>query len=208
MLGRLDESIEFQKQAIALDPLRVAFYAYLGNLLYEAARYEEAITAFRKALDLNPEHGFIHSGLGQILLAQGHLQEALAEMHREPVESEKLTGEALVYHALGHRQESDAALTALIAIPGANNSSVSVGSINQGRALGALTTLIDSASSAPYLVSADGSSVTNELATNGRQSAAPERRPGSAASSAVNSAAFEAPGGADLIWDTLHLGRT
>ena len=115
MLGDLDEAVELQRQAIALDPLRVAFHAYLGNLLYEVGRYGEAQAVFRKALELNPEHGYIHGALGQTLLAQGHFQEALAEMQQEPVESEKLTGEVLVYHALDRGQESDAALTALIA---------------------------------------------------------------------------------------------
>ena len=115
MLGRLHEAIELQKEAIALDPLQPGSYVLLGNLLYEAGSYEEASTAFHKALELNPEHAFAHEGLGKVILAQGHPNEALVEIHQEPLEGQKLVGEALVYHALGREQDSTAALTALIA---------------------------------------------------------------------------------------------
>src|SRR5262249_48133462 len=51
---------------------------------------------------------------GQILLAQGRPQQALAEIEQEVSGDRKLFGEALVYHSLGRPQDSDAALQQLI----------------------------------------------------------------------------------------------
>jgi len=50
-----------------------------------------------------------------VYLAQAHPQEALAEMERESEPPMRLYGQALAYHALGRKKESDAALAELIA---------------------------------------------------------------------------------------------
>jgi tetratricopeptide (TPR) repeat protein len=114
MLGHLNKSIDLQKKAIALDPLQVGIYVVLGDELFNAGRYEEATVVLRKAMELNPQHAYTHNGLGGVLLAQGHFQEALAEMQQEPDEMARLQGEALAYHALGRQRDSDAALRELI----------------------------------------------------------------------------------------------
>jgi len=57
----------------------------------------------------------VHSNFGLVLLAQFRLDEALHEMEREKFELLRLYGFALVYHALGKKTESDAALRNLIA---------------------------------------------------------------------------------------------
>jgi predicted Zn-dependent protease len=80
-----------------------------------AGRYDEAQAALQKALDLNPQAAFVHLTLGKILIAEGKPQPALAEIEKEPLEWGKLTGQALAYHALGREQDSNAALTDLIA---------------------------------------------------------------------------------------------
>jgi TolB-like protein/DNA-binding winged helix-turn-helix (wHTH) protein/Flp pilus assembly protein TadD len=112
-LGRLDEAIALTQEASILDPLRTN--AYLGALLLTAGRYDEAKASVEKALSMNQKLEGAHAKLGAILLAQGHAQAALAEMDAEPGEWEKLTGQALIYHALGRTHDSDAALSKLIA---------------------------------------------------------------------------------------------
>ena len=114
-LGRLPEAIEFQKQAIAIDPLRARSYTSLGSQLYEFGRYGEALAALQKALELNPQKEHDHALRGEVLLAQSHPEEALAETEKEPSKFWRHLNEALVYKALSRQRESDAALNAVVA---------------------------------------------------------------------------------------------
>ncbi len=113
-LGRFDEALAQDRRAVELDPLSAATHNNLGNHAYYAGRPEEAAAALKKALELNPEFPGSHNSLGQVYLAQRHPQEALAEMEREPGPELRLQGQALAYHALGRKKESDAALAELI----------------------------------------------------------------------------------------------
>jgi TolB-like protein/DNA-binding winged helix-turn-helix (wHTH) protein/Flp pilus assembly protein TadD len=114
-LGNLNQAVELYEEAVALDPLRANSRLGLGYLLYMAGRYDEAQVQLQKALDLNPRAAFAHADLGKILIAEGKPQQALAEIEKEPSDWEKLTDQALVYHALGREEDSNAALTELIA---------------------------------------------------------------------------------------------
>ena len=113
--GDLDQAIKLYEQAIALDPLRSNSHLGLGHLLYVAGRYGEAQAEIQKALDLNPQAALAHVTLGKILIAKGKPQQALAEIEKEPLEWGRLTGQVLVYHALGRDQDSNTALAELIA---------------------------------------------------------------------------------------------
>ena len=114
-LGNLNQAVELYEEAVTLDPLRANSRLGLGYLLYMAGRYDEAQVQLQKALDLNPRAAFAHADLGKILIAEGKPQQALAEIEKEPSDWEKLTDQALVYHALGREEDSNAALTELIA---------------------------------------------------------------------------------------------
>ena len=114
-LGRFEQAMTLDRRAIELDPLSAPGYSFLGlNALY-AGRLEEAAAAYKKALELNPEFPGAHNPLGRIYLAQSHPQAALDEMERETEPAFRLQGLALAYHALGRKQESDAALAELTA---------------------------------------------------------------------------------------------
>ena len=114
ILGNLDEATRLYEQVVALDPLRPNSYSGLEYLFYVGGRYEDAQAALQKALDLNPQATYVHLTMGEALIVEGKPQQALAEIEKEPIEWGKLTGQALVYHALGREQDSNAALASLI----------------------------------------------------------------------------------------------
>ena len=114
-VGDLNQAIKFYEQAIVLDPLRPDFHLGQGYTLYLAGRYDEAQAELQKTLDLNPQAAFAHLTSGVIFIARGKPQLALGEIEKEPSEWGRLTGQALVYHALGREEDSNAALTELIA---------------------------------------------------------------------------------------------
>jgi eukaryotic-like serine/threonine-protein kinase len=114
-LGRPEKAVELWKQELLLDPLRPDEYLFLAQSLRDSGRHEEAHRALAEALDLNPNQiSMIHEVGGEVYLAQGRPQEALAEIEKEPAGLFRDLGEALVYHALGRRQESDTALARMI----------------------------------------------------------------------------------------------
>jgi len=117
--GQIDEAIALTEQAKPLDPERVNLY--LGDLLYVAGRYDEAKDALQKALSINPKLEGAHANLAQILLSQGQPDVALAEIEKEPGEWERLTGEAMAFHDLGRKADSDAAMTKLAATHGTDS---------------------------------------------------------------------------------------
>ena len=115
VLGRLPEAIEAEKKAIMLDPLLARSYTSLGAQLYELGNYEGARIAFHKALELNPQKEHDHAFQGEVSLAQGRPEQALAEIEQEPSKFWKRLSEALAYAALKRLGESDVALNAVIA---------------------------------------------------------------------------------------------
>jgi tetratricopeptide (TPR) repeat protein len=114
-LGDLEQTIKLREQEVALDPLRADSFFDLGYLLYVAGRYDKAQAEVQKALDLNPQAAFAHFTLSLIFIAEGKPKQALPEIENEPNEWGRLTGQALVYHALGREQDSNTALAELIA---------------------------------------------------------------------------------------------
>lgn len=115
VLGRLPEAVKAQKRALMLDPLLARSYTSLGAQLYELGKYEDAGIAFHKALELNPQKGHDHALQGEVFLAQGRPEQALAEIEEEPSKFWRHLTEALAYAALNRLGESDAALNAVIA---------------------------------------------------------------------------------------------
>ena len=58
-----------------------AYYNF-GNLLMQAGRTDEAISKYRKALELNPRHAKSHTNLGLLLAEIGQIDEAIAHYQK------------------------------------------------------------------------------------------------------------------------------
>jgi tetratricopeptide (TPR) repeat protein len=114
LLGRVDESIELGEYINIRDPVHPVGLVNLATSLLFAQRYDEAISAFRKALRLSPEYGGAQFLLGVALLETGDPEAALVEAEKESSDAFRLVGLAIVHFALGNTKESDEALKTLI----------------------------------------------------------------------------------------------
>ncbi len=114
LLGRTGEAIDLYRQAIILDPVSYLAHLYLGMSYEFAGRLDEAAESSRLAISLNPSGVFGNSFLGLVLLQQGDAPAALAAIEQEPSDFFRLTGMAIVQHALGDAVASDAALQEMI----------------------------------------------------------------------------------------------
>jgi TolB-like protein/Tfp pilus assembly protein PilF len=113
-LGRLNQSVALGEYITAHDPVNSFGHARLGGAYIRAGRFDEGIAAMRTALRLSPGRGQTYYGIGMALLQKGDARAALAEMQQEPSESWRQDGLAMIYHALGQKAQSDAALEQLI----------------------------------------------------------------------------------------------
>jgi len=114
-LGRLPEAVAAQKQATELDPLSSTAWENLGFYYKNLGDYAAAETVLGRAIEIEPTSVFALNDLGMTLLLQGKGEEALAAFRKEDQEALRLTGIAMSEHTLGHENESQQALDALMA---------------------------------------------------------------------------------------------
>jgi tetratricopeptide (TPR) repeat protein len=87
--GRLDEALKQEQLAAEADPLSPIATADIGWSLYLARRYDEAIAAYRKVLELDSAFVAVHNYLALAYAQQGKFEDAIRELR----ESQKLGGE-------------------------------------------------------------------------------------------------------------------
>jgi len=115
MLGRFDEALRLARRAVDLDPLNAGSWESLGETEYVMGQLNEAAADVKKSLELNPD---VYPGpiqLIKIYVIQGRPQDASLEIERVRDEPQRAFVYAIAYYALGRKQDSDAALTELIA---------------------------------------------------------------------------------------------
>jgi len=77
---RSEEAIQMYQKAIRLNPLGGSFlYVSLGNTLWRAERFEEAVSAYRTGLQRAPDNIYSHIGLAGTYSMMGREKEARAE---------------------------------------------------------------------------------------------------------------------------------
>jgi len=68
--GKLKESLEMIEKIIQISPISAVFNLY-GERLLELNRYEDALSAYNKALELNPKNEPVYSNKGYVLYLIG-----------------------------------------------------------------------------------------------------------------------------------------
>jgi tetratricopeptide (TPR) repeat protein len=79
-LKDLGESQSYSSIAIALRPNSAAAHNNLGSVLMAQRRYDDAITRFQSALDLDAHHAAAHLNLGLVYFYQKNIDQAVACM--------------------------------------------------------------------------------------------------------------------------------
>ncbi|MGI9291411.1 MAG: tetratricopeptide repeat protein, partial [Gammaproteobacteria bacterium] len=114
VLGQYPEALEYTQAAIALDPVTPELHTYVGSAHWSLQQFEQAIAAYRKALELSPGYPGNHQRIARVLLQQNKPEAALEAAKGEPSHVYGLTARSMAYFALGDIEESDLALNELI----------------------------------------------------------------------------------------------
>jgi TolB-like protein/Flp pilus assembly protein TadD len=113
-MGRFDLVVTLGEYVVAHDPVNALAYGSLGGAYIRAGRNEEGLATIKTSLRLAPGRILAHYTMGGVYLRMGDTKTALAEIQQETGAPWRLDGLALVYHAMGRKAESDAALAELI----------------------------------------------------------------------------------------------
>jgi len=111
-MARNDEGFAQMRQAIAHDPLNAGPVAELGTQFYMARQYDDAIRAFQKAFELEPDYGWAHTGLGWVYSERKMYPEAIAELSKSGYLS-KVASLGKVLGDSGRKQEAQKILAEL-----------------------------------------------------------------------------------------------
>ena len=112
-LGRPDDAVTLNEYLVSVDPVTPIRHLNLGYSYLAAHRSEDAIAALRTSLRLHPALSAAHCLVGTALLLDGRVDEAFAEMQKEPFEPLRLIGEAMVQFARGEIGASDSTIAAV-----------------------------------------------------------------------------------------------
>ncbi len=112
--GRFEVASALALRAAEYDPISAQVYATLGLSYWYGGRTEEAVDAYMKILEMNPDNEAIRSVLGLVYLDQSRPLAALAELDKVKDPYWRLPGLAMINHSQGKKAESDAALAEYI----------------------------------------------------------------------------------------------
>jgi adenylate cyclase len=104
-LGRRDEGIVMLRKAVASDPLSDDAWNVFGRHLHATGALAEAQQAFERALELNPRQNWANFLLGNLLLAEGKTDLAIAHYQLAP-EQFRTTGMAMAEFTRGNEAAS------------------------------------------------------------------------------------------------------
>jgi len=101
---QFDRAFPVIERALSLDPLNAGLVKSAGRIRFASGDHEAAISAARRALELNPKLGGAHGDMGNAFLMLGRLDEAAAEFATEKSALLAIPGRAIV--AIRRRDEA------------------------------------------------------------------------------------------------------
>jgi TolB-like protein/predicted Zn-dependent protease len=119
LFGRTEAALDLVHRGVALDPLNPLSYRALGEVLRVARRYDEAIAAYQRSIDADPEHAeYVYAARGVSYYLAGKVPEAQASCEVDPDYIRSLVCKAIVYGKLGRQKDASGALATLVAREG------------------------------------------------------------------------------------------
>jgi len=101
--GLVDErQVQALRDIVARDPRNVQAATQLGNMLYDAGRYAEAVPAYQQAFALDSKNVNVSTDLGTALWYSGRADEALAQYEKslaiDPNHAQTLFNRGIVFN--------------------------------------------------------------------------------------------------------------
>jgi TolB-like protein/tetratricopeptide (TPR) repeat protein len=106
-MGRFDRGIAAAGRAVALDPLNPRSRSLLGEALYWARRYQDAVTTFGEVITLESDYKEAYGFRGLAYYNLGDFQSARSSCERSPDNWASRMCLAVVYDKLGRRADAE-----------------------------------------------------------------------------------------------------
>jgi adenylate cyclase len=113
--GEKTQSLEFDRRAVALDPVNALAREYLASALSVTGKQEQARAEYARAIELNPSAPNSHAGAGLTYLLEGKFEEAAVAAQKDAADWARLLIVSCARWSQKRIPESDAALAELIA---------------------------------------------------------------------------------------------
>ncbi|HVP68365.1 MAG TPA: tetratricopeptide repeat protein [Anaeromyxobacteraceae bacterium] len=114
LLGRPTEAIDSLRKAVDLDPLSAIAWSWLAKAYVATGQGDQALAAARRATEIAPDSEDLKGTQAVLDLLQGRAAQVLPAILTVPDEGQRLLGEALVEHDLGHEAAAGKALSTLV----------------------------------------------------------------------------------------------
>jgi TolB-like protein/Flp pilus assembly protein TadD len=113
LMGHTDAGLAALRRTVVLDPLVRGSHSALGQALYFARRYEEAVASFAEVISLEPEYTATYGRRGLAYYGLGDLQRARTSCETKPDYWVSQQCLAVIYDKLGRHAEAEVELSKL-----------------------------------------------------------------------------------------------
>jgi TolB-like protein/DNA-binding winged helix-turn-helix (wHTH) protein/tetratricopeptide (TPR) repeat protein len=117
-MGHFDAGVAAARRAVVLDPLARQSHTRLGQALYAARRYQEAVAAFAEVISLDPDFKAAYGNRGLAYYGLGDLERARTSCETKPDFWLSQWCLAVIYDKLGRHADAQTALAKMKAAMG------------------------------------------------------------------------------------------